>query len=146
MWEQVIESLTLVILLRLTGASLPPVLGRQWLRCDSTYVEWWFQFALARWSSSATEDPGSIADASVLLTGLNPLRDQWHRYLRRNGSMDAGVSTELCSILERFRAAGFDSRTCKCFSDEQWYLDDAFRKVYMCLRFDNLFEEASRQN
>ena len=110
--EKTLQALVLLIVLRLTGSSLPPLLG-QWLQFHDNYLDDLHEILTAPSSLcdvSVSYDPGLHAvqesllrlhDFHTLCRCLPLLQDQWRRYLRGRRTSDLVVERKLKCLVAR---------------------------------------------
>ena len=110
--EKTLQALVLLIVLRLTGSSLPPLLG-QWLQFHDNYLDDLHEILTSPSSLcdvSVSYDPGLHAvqesllrlhDFHTLCRCLPLLQDQWRRYLRGRRTSDLVVERKLKCLVAR---------------------------------------------
>ena len=130
--EDILQALVLLIVLRLSGSSLPPLLG-QWLQFENDYLDELHEILTSPSSLcdvSIYYDPGLHAVQRVLLTVhdfetlrrcLPLLQDQWSRYLRRTRTHDLVIETKLKCLAVR-EGSSCSAAQAHAVAVQDWFL------------------------
>ena len=111
--EEVLECLTLVLVLRQANVSLPPIIGHVKGLCFETLTELHEIFSGCDCGDAALRMTQEILFAShmlaSLLKGLGPLRDAWKRLLRKHFVLPAACQNIADKLTRRALRQGFHS-------------------------------------